>query len=132
MKLLEQKIKQAMEYHDKGFNCAQSVAMPFAEEFGLEPALVARAMEAFGAGMGGRTEACGALSGVIFLAGLKYSDGNLDAPASKKETYKIAAEICEKFKAECGSTVCQDIKSLQKRTCGECIQYGIRLASELL
>lgn len=132
MKNTEQKIKQAMELHEKGFNCAQAVAMPFANEFGLQPALVARAMEGFGAGMGGRTQACGALSGVIFLAGLKNSDGNLDAPASKQGTYKICADICKRFDKECGSTICKNIKCLNKRSCSECIQFGVRLASELL
>ena len=34
------------------YNCAQAVAMPFCEEMGLEPALVKRATEGFGAGMG--------------------------------------------------------------------------------
>lgn len=131
MNHLEQKIEQAMELHNKGFNCAQAVAMPYAAEFGLEPRLVARAMEGFGAGMGGRTQTCGALSGVIFLAGLKNSDGNLEAPASKQATYAIAADLCEKFKAECGSTVCQEIKDLEKRSCNECIRYGIALAQKL-
>ena len=128
---VEQKIKHAMELHDKGFNCAQAVAMPFAQEFGVDVAIVARAMEGFGAGMGGRNQACGALSGVIFLAGLKNSDGNMDAPASKQSTYAIADNICKKFEKECGSAICKDIKSLEARTCSECIQYGIRLASEL-
>ena len=132
MKTLEQKILEANELHNKGFNCAQAVAMPFAKEFDLDPALVARAMEGFGAGMGGRAQACGALSGVVFLAGLKNSDGNLDAPASKQSTYKISADVCEKFKKECGSTVCKDIKSINARSCPECIEYGIKLATEIL
>jgi C_GCAxxG_C_C family probable redox protein len=121
-----------MELHKKGFNCAQSVAMPFAEQFGLDPALVARAMEGFGAGMGGKEQACGALSGVIFLAGLKNSDGNLDAPASKQSTYKICDMLCKSFEKECGSTVCKDIKSINRRNCNECIKLGICLAVDLL
>ena len=132
MKNTEQKINQAMELHKKGFNCAQSVAIPFAEEFGIDPVLVSRAMEGFGAGMGARREACGALSAVVFLAGLKNADGNMDAPASKKLTYAIAGSVCQKFEAECGATVCTDIKTAKKRSCNDCICYGIKLASELL
>lgn len=132
MKNTEKKIEQAMELHKKGFNCAQAVAMPFADEFGLDPALVSRAMEGFGAGMGSRDQACGALSGVIFLAGLKNSDGNLDKPSSKQSTYKISADACEKFKNECGSTVCKDIKSINRRSCNECIKLGICIADGIV
>ena len=132
MKNPEQRIDMAMELHKKGFNCAQSVAMPFAEDFGLDPVLVARATEGFGAGMGGREQACGALSGVIFLAGLKNSDGNLDAPASKQSTYKICDKLCKSFEQECGSAVCKDIKSINRRSCNECIKLGVCLADELL
>jgi len=130
MKNTEEKLKQAMQLHQKGFNCAQAVAIPFAKEYGLDPALVSRAMEGFGAGMGGREQACGALSAVIFLAGLKNSDGNMDTPASKKSTYAIADHVCKKFEAECGAAVCKDIKTAKKRSCDECIRLGIELASE--
>lgn len=132
MKNTEQKIKKAMELHEMGFNCAQAVAIPFCEELGVDCKTAMMAMEGFGAGMGGRTQTCGALSGVVFLAGLKNSDGNLEAPASKMNTYAICADLCEKFEAECGSTICREIKSLEKRSCGECICYGVALAKELL
>lgn len=132
MKNTEQKINQAMELHKKGFNCAQAVAIPFADELGLDPALISRAMEGFGAGMGGRNQACGALSAVVFLAGLKNADGDMDAPASKKSTYAIADDVCKKFEAECGAAVCKDIKAVKKRSCNECIRYGIELACGLI
>ncbi|MBQ8599862.1 MAG: C_GCAxxG_C_C family protein [Clostridia bacterium] len=129
---MNKKIEEAMKLHDMGFNCAQAVAIPFCEELGVDRKTAMMAMEGFGAGMGGRTQTCGALSGVIFLAGLKNSDGNLEVPTSKKNTYAICADLCKKFEAECGSTVCQEIKSLNKRSCNECIGDGIALAEELL
>ena len=36
----------------QGYNCAQAVALPFCDEMGLDPAIVKRATEGFGAGMG--------------------------------------------------------------------------------
>ena len=42
----------AVEYHNQGYNCAQAVALPFCDEMGLDPAVVKRATEGFGAGMG--------------------------------------------------------------------------------
>ena len=46
------KLDLAMDFHNQGYNCAQAVAMPFCEEMGLDAALVKRATEGFGAGMG--------------------------------------------------------------------------------
>ena len=81
------KQEQANALHEKGFNCAQAVALPFCEELGMPRQAAMKALEGFGAGMGNREQTCGALSGAIFVAGLKHSDGNLEAPASKAATY---------------------------------------------
>ena len=133
---MNKRIEQAMELHDKGFNCAQVVALPFCEELGLDPALVVRAMEGFGAGMGGRKQTCGALSGAIFVAGLTHSDGNLEHPASKADTYALCDKLTQQFMAQCGSGLCADIKGLETGkvllSCDECIKLGIRLAEEAL
>ncbi len=128
---MQKKIDQALALHDKGFNCAQAVGMPFAEALGMPMDLAAKALEGFGAGMGGREQACGALSGAIFVAGLKLADGNLSAPASKKETYAACKELCDAFTAHCGSAICKEIKADEKVSCAECIKQGVRLASEL-
>ena len=124
----------AMEYHNQGYNCAQAVAMPFCEEMGLEPSLVKRATEGFGAGMGGRTQTCGALSGAIFVAGMLKADAT--DPSSKLDTYKVCAEMSEKFVAHCGSGVCEVIKGMTGGemlcSCNECITCGVRLVEEML
>ena len=124
------KKEEAKAYHDKGFNCAQSVALPFCEELGMPKQAAMKALEGFGAGMGDRMQTCGALSGAVFVAGLKHSDGNLDAPASKAATYAICGKVCQAFKEKCGSTVCKEIKELAHRSCGECIALGVELAEE--
>ena len=122
----------AMEYHRQGYNCAQAVAMPFCEEMGLDASTVKRATEGFGAGMGGRTQTCGALSGAIFVAGMLCA--NPTDPASKMDTYKVCAKMSEAFVAHCGSGVCEVIKGLTGGdmlcSCNDCIAYGVRLVEE--
>ncbi len=130
--MLDEKIKEAFEYHQRGLNCAQSVALPFCEELGMPCSLATRALEGFGAGMGGRGQTCGALSGAVFLAGLKFSDGDLEAPASKQKTYAACKEICDQFTAACGSAVCADIKESHTLSCEGCIELGVKLAYDLL
>ena len=125
------KKEQAKAYHEKGFNCAQSVALPFCEELGMPEQAAMKALEGFGAGMGDREQTCGALSGAVFVAGLKHSDGNLDAPASKAATYQLCGSMCQAFKEKCGSTVCREIKELAHLSCPQCIALGVELAENI-
>ncbi len=125
------KKQEAKALHEKGFNCAQAVALPFCEELGMPKQAAAKALEGFGAGMGNRMQTCGALSGAVFVAGLKHSDGNLDSPASKATTYAICGKLCQAFKEKSGSTICQEIKNGNHISCGECIAMGVELAEEL-
>ncbi len=126
------KIEKTLEFHDKGFNCAQSVALPYCELFGMDEKTAAKALEGFGAGMGGRQTTCGALSGAVMLAGLKYADGNMDAPKSKMTTYNVTAQMVESFKNQCGNINCCDIKAINKVSCAECILCGAKLVEEFL
>ena len=128
------KHEMAMDFHNQGYNCAQSVALPFCEEMGLDAAVVKKATEGFGAGMGGRTQTCGALSGAVFVAGMLNADAT--NPTSKMDTYKVCAKMSEEFVAHCGSGVCAEIKGLNGGkmlcSCNECIACGVRLVEQLL
>ena len=128
------KHEMAMDFHKQGYNCAQAVALPFCEEMGLDAALVKRATEGFGAGMGGRTQTCGALSGAVFVAGMLNADAT--TPTSKMDTYKVCAKMSEEFVAHCGSGVCEVIKGLTGGdmlcSCNECIACGVRLVEEFI
>ena len=128
------KHEMAMDFHKQGYNCAQAVALPFCEEMGLDAAIVKRATEGFGAGMGGRTQTCGALSGAVFVAGMLNADAT--NPASKMATYKVCAKMSEEFVAHCGSGVCAEIKGLNGGkmlcSCNECIACGVRLVEEFI
>lgn len=130
------KTELAFEYHKKGFNCAQSVALPFCEELELDPVVVSKSMEGFGGGMGGYDLVCGALSGAVFIASIKNADGNLETPSSKRGTYAVCKRITESFKNECGSHLCPEIKGLNGsaplKSCNECIACGVRLCEEIL
>ncbi len=104
------RVKETIVRHDKGYNCAQSVACTYADLVGLDEATMFKVTEGLGKGMGGTLATCGALSGACVLAGMKRSTGNLETPDSKLETYKLAEEIVNRFQEQCHSLVCKELK----------------------
>ena len=127
---------EALSLHKKGFNCAQAVLLPFAEELGLGRQTAMTIAEGFGAGMGGCKLTCGALSAAIMIAGMKNSSGDLMLPNSKASTYALCREINEAFEKEIGSCICSEIKGITTgkplKTCDECIMAGAKLAEKII
>ncbi|MDO4517948.1 MAG: C-GCAxxG-C-C family protein, partial [Bacillota bacterium] len=102
---------KALELHKKGFNCAQCASCVFAEELGMEEKDLFRIMEGFGFGMG-NMETCGAVSAMTAVAGMRESDGNLEAPRTKKASYKASKAMIEEFQKKNGSIICREIKGV--------------------
>lgn len=126
----------AIALHDKKYNCCQAVACAFCQEIGMDETTLFRIGEGFGLGMGCMEGTCGALSGAIMLAGLKNSDGNIDAPATKADTYKLSKELLQKFEQKTGSTVCKELKGVETGkvlcSCPNCIRMGVEVVQEVL
>lgn len=134
---METRIAHADELHKKGFNCAQAVACTYCDLVGVSEVEAFRAMEGFGLGMGGMQGTCGALSGAVYLAGLKLSCANVDAPTSKGATYKVSKDILERFNAMNSSTTCFELKGVGTehgvlRACPGCIEDACKIVEEVL
>lgn len=127
--------ERAVENHRKGYNCAQAVACAFCEKLGRDEKEVFEMMEAFGLGMG-TMGTCGAVSGMAAVAGMVESDGALDAPRTKKQSYKAMKELTEKFIAKNQSVICREIKGVETgkvlRSCPGCVQDAAELLEEYL
>lgn len=126
----------AIAYHDKKYNCAQAVALAFADEVGMDKETLFKICEGCGLGMGGMEGTCGAVTGAVILAGLKNSDGSLDDPKTKVSTYQLSREILKQFQAKNGSTVCKDLKGVETgkilRSCPDCIMDAVEIAQNVL
>lgn len=133
---MKSRVEDAAERHKKGYNCAQAVVCTYCELLGLEEKAAFRAGEGFGAGMGDMEHICGALSGAVMLAGLKASDGALDAPKTKGQTYRLSKEIKKRFQERCGSVVCKELKGIEtgapKYGCRDCVRAAAAVAEEVL
>lgn len=134
--LMGKKQKKALEFHKKGYNCAQAVACTFSEEFGIREEDAFRMAEAFGLGMG-QMDMCGAITGMLMVIGMENSIGNLQNGApTKADTYRKAALYTKKFREKNGSSYCRDLKGAKSGiplcSCDQCIADAVDLAEEYL
>ena len=87
--IMESRKKIAIEKHDLGYNCAQSVALTYADLVDMAPEHLFKITEGFGLGGGNMQGTCGAISGAIALIGLLNSCGDLEHPSTKAQTYAL-------------------------------------------
>ena len=100
---------KAAELFLQDYNCAQAIAVAFCDVTGLEPDFAARMASSFGGGMGRLREVCGAVSGMLMVAGLLYGYDTPGDDVSKKAHYQLVQELSGKFRREIGSIVCREI-----------------------
>ncbi len=101
--------EKAVELFKSGYGCAQSVAAAYSDLFGMDEITAARAAEGFGGGMGRMRLTCGAVSGMIFLCGLRYSTGKPGDIENRARIYGIVREMTAEFAAEAGSITCSEL-----------------------
>ena len=101
--------EQAIAYFMEGYNCAQAVLLAFADVVGMETKTCAKLSSSFGGGMGRMREVCGAVSGMLMVAGLLYGYDGPEEGQIKKEHYARVQELAEQFRAEVGSIICREI-----------------------
>jgi C_GCAxxG_C_C family probable redox protein len=148
---MTEKTELARQYHERGFNCAQSVLAPFAQDYGLSEEAALRIATGFGSGMGRLCEVCGALTGAFMVIGLRHgraeSDGTKYGPKTET-TYGLVAELSARFKERNNSIYCRelvghDLRVPEERekarregkfssTCSKCIEDAAELVEQVL
>ena len=93
----------------QGYNCAQAVTVAFCDVTGLTPEFSARMASSFGGGMGRMREVCGAVSGMLMVAGLLYGYDRPGDDSIKKAHYALVQNLAGQFREEVGSIVCREI-----------------------
>ena len=123
--------KKAAEYHDRGYNCAQSVACAFSDLVDMEEADLFRLTEGLGLGMGCMEGTCGALSAATILGSLKTSTGQMEQPNSKAASYKLSRTCMEAFQEKNGSVICKELKGIETgtvlRSCDGCVEDAVEI-----
>ena len=110
----EERALRAKKYFQDGYNCAQSVALAYADITDLDERTVATITASFGGGMGRLREVCGAVSGMAFLAGFIAPCPTADNAVAKKANYALVQEFAEKFREQNGAIVCRTLLGLDR------------------
>ena len=100
---------KAAELFLRGYNCAQAVVVAFGDVTGLEEKYAARLISSLGGGMGRMREVCGAVSGMLLVAGLLYGYDTPGDDVSKKNHYARVQYLAGQFREQVGSIVCREI-----------------------
>ena len=101
---------KAAQLFESGYNCAQAVAVTFADVLGMEEKAVARTISGFGGGFSRLREVCGAFSGLVFVFSTLYGYDDPADNQGKMEQYKQIQSFARDFsESGAGSIVCREI-----------------------
>ncbi len=119
---LENRIQKSVEYFMTGYGCGQSVVAAFADLYGMDEATALKIGNGFGGGVGKMRMMCGAVSGMVILAGLESCKGSDDGAsdgsaadgirADKAQCYRLVQDLLEAFKQANGSIICAELLGL--------------------
>ena len=137
--------ERAEELFKSGYNCAQAVIGAFCEDLGLDFDTKMKLSEGFGGGIGRMRLTCGAVSGMVMVAGMMLSRGEKDGD-TRMEVYGKVQELAEKFKEMNGSIVCAELLGentstnpkpdartdayYKKRPCVELVKDAVKIVEE--
>lgn len=147
---IELRVEKAVSNFKEGYNCAQSVAMAYADLYSVDEEVIAMLSAPFGGGMGRLREVCGAVTGMFLILGLEHPATNPCDKAIKTKNYAAVQRAGLLFKEKMGSYICADLLKIgrtpdqpipedrnaayySKRPCAYCVAVSAEiLGKELL
>jgi len=103
--------EKARELFLSGCSCSQAVLCAYALELGIDNDTALRLASSFGGGLGGSRELCGAVSGMLMVAGLKWGYCDTNDHEAKTAHYARTRRLLEAFRKKHGTTVCHELLS---------------------
>lgn len=110
---LDRRVERAVENFMEGYGCCQSVVAAFADLYGLDDTTAKKIAAGFGGGVGRLRMMCGAVSGIVMLAGLDCGQTEGSDRDGKSACYKVVQELLAQSEAENGSLICAEILGLK-------------------
>ena len=100
---------KAAELFLSGSNCAQAIVVAFCDVTGMDEGFASKISCSFGGGMGRMREVCGAVSGMLLVAGILWGYDTPGDDESKKAHYHLVQDLAARFRQETGSIICREI-----------------------
>lgn len=110
---LEERVQRAVSLFMQGYGCCQSVVAAFADLYGLSDTQAKLIAAGFGGGVGRTRQMCGAVSGLVILAGLSDGQTRGDDREGKAHCYEVVQHLLAQSKAENGSIICAELLGLK-------------------
>lgn len=107
------RIDRSQALFHAGYNCAQSVVVPFCDVIGMEEKTALRMASSFGGGVGRLREICGAVSGMALVLGLLYGDIDPEDDSTKGAHYERVQALANRFREMHGTIICRDLLQTQ-------------------
>ncbi len=101
--------QKAADLFEKGYNCAQAVAVAFCDLTGQTEKEAAMMASSFGGGLGRQREICGAVSGMALVLGILEGYHDPADQEGKAAQYQLIQQLSNEFRQEAGSILCRDI-----------------------
>ena len=101
--------EHAAQLFYEGYNCAQAITVAFADVTGLDESFSAKMASSFGGGMGRMREVCGAVSGMLMVAGILYGYDTKEDDTVKAAHYQLVQKLAGQFREQVGSIICREI-----------------------
>lgn len=109
----DDRVQKAVELFMQGYNCSQSVFLAFADLYGMDEDMAKRVSAGFGGGVGRMRMMCGAVSGMVMLAGLDAGQTEGNDRKGKADCYAVVLGLVNKFKDENGSVICAELLGMK-------------------
>lgn len=113
---IEARVLRARELFLKGYNCSQAVFCAYSDIYGLAEEMALKLSASFGGGIGRTRETCGAVCGMVMLAGLETGQTQEGDDQQKQTNYKQVQKLIDAFKQENGSSICRELLGVKKDT----------------
>lgn len=113
-KKIKTRQERAVEYFKSGYNCSQSVFAAFYDKYNMDIETALRISASFGGGMGRMREVCGAVSGMLLVAGMETGAVKGKDIEGKKHNYDIVQQLAREYKKLNGSIICRELLGLSK------------------
>ncbi len=133
---------------EKGYNCAQSVVLSFADELNLSKEVAQKIAAGFGGGMGKEQKTCGAVTGAVMVLGMLEGEQVNNNDELKSRSYASVKKLHRQFFEKFGTTQCRDLiecdlktaegserfrdQQLKEKVCAPCVARAVNIIESLV